>query len=137
MKVIEQPIGVGEAFWRPYKRIGRMFTEQIQKFPGAHDQAVTTSASEGLTAVASTPAVAPAAPFDIAKFAGIFAALGLAVGAICTAFATLLASLFNLLLILFMAGTGYLWSEGHLTRGWDRIQTTLPSTSDPATPVPS
>lgn len=95
VRVIEQPIGVGEAFWRPYKRIGRLIAEQVEKFAGARDQAVTAGVGEHLTAVA-TPAPAAAAPFDIGKFAGIFAAVGLAVGAIGTALATVLASLLSL-----------------------------------------
>ena len=97
-KIVEQPIGVGEAFWRPYKRIARMVSEQIEKFAGERDKAVDETAGKGLAEAATAgPAAAPAASgFDIAKFAGIFAALGLAVGAIGTALATVLASLFNL-----------------------------------------
>ena len=98
VKLVEQPISVGEAFWRPYKRIARMVSEQIEKFAGARDKAVDEAAGQGLAEAAKGPAAAaPPAGFDIAKFAGIFAALGLAVGAIGTALATVLASLLKLL----------------------------------------
>ncbi|UHD18299.1 hypothetical protein [Thiocapsa bogorovii] len=97
-KIVEQPISVGEAFWRPYKRTARMVSEQIEKLAGARDKAVDDAAGKRLTeATAASPAAAPAVSgFDIAKFAGIFAALGLAVGAIGTALATVLASLLKL-----------------------------------------
>lgn len=98
VKLVEQPISVGEAFWRPYKRISRMVSEQIEKFAGERDKAVDEAAGKGIAEAAKGPAAAaPAAGFDIGKFAGIFAALGLAVGAIGTALATVLASLLKLL----------------------------------------
>lgn len=98
IKILEQPISVGEAFWRPYKRIARMVSEQIEKFAGDRDKAVDGAALQGITVVSAQGPSAVAAPggFDIAKFAGIFAALGLAVGAIGTALATVIASLLKL-----------------------------------------
>jgi hypothetical protein len=102
VKIIDHPISVSQAFWAPYKRIGRMISEQIEKFAAAKDKAVDSKAGAGIAAVAGKPAgppappVAPAAPappppplpFDVGKFAGIFAALGLAVGAMGTAVAS-------------------------------------------------
>lgn len=96
VRMIENPISVSEAFWSPYKRIGRLISTQLEKFATARDKAVeeksTATVAEMATKASSAkPAEkAPAAPFDIAKFAGIFAAVGLAVGAVGTAIATVI-----------------------------------------------
>ncbi|BCU07779.1 hypothetical protein [Allochromatium tepidum] len=101
VKIVEHPISAGQAFWSPYKRLGRMISQQIEKFAGARDKAVDTGAEQGVTTLA-TKAQEPSAggpapaPFDIAKFAGIFAAIGLAVGAIGTALASVMTGLLSL-----------------------------------------
>lgn len=94
VRMVEHPISVAEAFWSPYKRLARLIANQLEKFASARDKAVEAKASEAVGQVAkeAKPGDKPAAPFDIAKFAGIFAALGLALGAVGTAIATLLAS---------------------------------------------
>ncbi len=98
VKIIDHPISVSQAFWAPYKRIGRMIGEQIEKFVTVKEKAVDSKAVAGIAAVAAKPALAPAPstpvppaplPFDVGKFAGIFAALGLAVGAMGTAVASI------------------------------------------------
>ncbi len=102
VKVVEAPISVRQAFWSPYKRIGRMIGDQIQKFAAARDKAVDAKAAAGVAeagAKVEAPAAAPAAPpapFDIAKFAGIFAAIGLALGALGTALAAVVSGLLSL-----------------------------------------
>lgn len=99
-RVVENPISVREAFWRPYKRIARMIGDQIRKFAAARDQAVEARAaqqvSQGAAAVEQGKPTATAQAFDIAKFAGVFAAIGLALGAIGTALAALVAGLMQL-----------------------------------------
>ena len=103
VKVVEAPISVRQAFWSPYKRIGRMIGDQIQKFAAARDQAVDAKAAAGVAeagakvgAPAAAAPAAPAAPFDIAKFAGIFAAIGLALGALGTALAAVVSGFLSL-----------------------------------------
>jgi hypothetical protein len=94
VRMIENPISVGEAFWSPYKRVGRMIASQLEKFASARDKAVETKAASTVTDVVKEQKVADkpvVPPFDIAKFAGIFAAMGLAIGALGTAIATVLA----------------------------------------------
>ena len=90
VRVIEHPISIRQAFWSPYKRIGRMINDQISKFATARDKAVTDKAGAGIAdaghKVEAGKAAAPP-PFDVGKFAGIFAAIGLAIGAIGTAIA--------------------------------------------------
>jgi len=87
IKVVEQPISIRQAFWSPYKRVAKMVESQIEKFASARDKAVTDQASAGVAdASKKVEAPKPATPqqqaFDVAKFAGIFAAIGLALGAI-------------------------------------------------------
>jgi hypothetical protein len=98
VKLVEHPISIAQAFWSPYKRIGRMVSQQIEKFASAQDKAVEDNAAKGigdLSTQAQSGKAAPA-PFDIGKFAGIFAAIGLAVGAIGTALAAVLTGLLSL-----------------------------------------
>ncbi len=81
VKVLENAISVREAFWSPYRRTATLISEQIQKLAADKDSQLLAKAG------ASLEAGTAAAPFDIAKFAGIFAAIGLAVGALGTALA--------------------------------------------------
>jgi len=98
VKVVEAPISVRQAFWSPYKRVGRMIGDQIQKFAASRDKAVEDKAAAGVAgagAKVEAPAPAPQA-FDIAKFAGIFAAIGLALGALGTALAAVVTGFLSL-----------------------------------------
>lgn len=100
VKLIEHPISIREAFWSPYRQIAKMIHDQIEKVAGAHQKQVLDKASTGVAGAAATaeaaapPAAAP--PFDVAKFAGIFAAIGLAIGAIGTAIASVLTGFLSL-----------------------------------------
>lgn len=94
VRMIENPISVAEAFWSPYKRLGRMIASQLEKLASAREKEVEAKSVAAIEKTAETakPTEAkatPAAPFDIAKFAGIFAAMGLAIGALGTALATI------------------------------------------------
>ena len=101
IRLVEHPISVREAFWTPYRRIGKMISDQMQKMAASRDKAMEEKAAAGVGSAATkvetaapAPAGAPATPpvpFDIAKFAGIFAAIGLAIGAIGTALAAVAA----------------------------------------------
>lgn len=99
-RIIDQPISVRQAFWGPYKRIARMIAEQIAKFAGDRDKAIEAKSTQGVADLGTTAdagkAAAPAAPFDIGKFAGIFAAAGLAIGAIGTVLAAVLSGFLGL-----------------------------------------
>jgi hypothetical protein len=101
VKVIEHPISIRQAFWSPYKKIARMIGNQIEKFASARDKAATDKASAGIVEtgqkVDAGKAAVPAPPFDVAKFAGIFAAIGLALGAIGTALAAVFTGFLKLL----------------------------------------
>ena len=78
-RVVENPISVGDAIWAPYRKVARFVSEKIDKAAADKD----ADAMAKLTAVTeSKPAEAAKQPFDIAKYAGIFAAVGMALGAI-------------------------------------------------------
>jgi hypothetical protein len=92
IKIIDHPISVSQAFWAPYKRIARMISEQLEKFATAKDKAVEAKSGASIAAVVvnpEKPPPPPPPPFDIGKFAGIFAAIGLAFGAMATAAASI------------------------------------------------
>ena len=99
VKVIEHPISIRQAFWSPYKRMGKMIGNQIHKFASAREKAVTDKAEAGIaTAAHKAEAAKPAPPpFDVGKFAGIFAAIGLALGALGTALAAIFTGFLKLL----------------------------------------
>lgn len=100
-QIVSNPISIREAFFTPYQRIGRMISDQIQKFAAAKDKDLEAKSAAGVggaAKIAETPApkAAAPAPFDVAKFAGIFAAIGLAIGAIGTALASVVTSFLGL-----------------------------------------
>ena len=98
-KIIDNPISVGQAFFTPYRKFGNWVTDKISKSAEEKESkqfdnmtAKADTASTDLTAKAADgkpadPAAAPKPAFDIAKFAGIFAAIGLAIGALGVALA--------------------------------------------------
>lgn len=101
VRIVEHPISIRQAFWAPYKRIARMIGEQFHKIAAARSRAAEERRALSMIAAGEKAAVGqqlpPAPPpFDIAKFAGIFAAIGLAVGAIGATLASLLAGIFRL-----------------------------------------
>lgn len=104
-KIVEHPISIREAFWTPYRKLGRFIGEQMHKFAGSKTEAMDKQLAAGVeakaAAVTAPPPATPAppaapAPFDIAKFAGIFAAIGLALGALGTALAAIVTGFLGL-----------------------------------------
>lgn len=107
IKIVEHPISLRQAFWSPYKRLARMVSDLAQKAASSKskeaDDRMALAATQGAKAATptatSTPpqaAPAPATAFDVGKFAGIFAAIGLALGALGTALASVMVGLFAL-----------------------------------------
>lgn len=88
-KIVDNPISIGQAFWSPYRRISVWIENLINKRAADKDSKMMADATDKLSAIPETKpadgAAAPAPAFDIAKFAGIFAALGMALGMIGTA----------------------------------------------------
>ena len=83
--IVDNPISVRQAFWAPYKKVARMINDRIDKSAAQKNE----KSMAGLTEATSTAAEgkAPAVPFDIAKFAGIFAAITMGVGLVGAALA--------------------------------------------------
>ncbi|EJW93212.1 hypothetical protein, membrane, partial [gut metagenome] len=92
-KIIENPISIAQAFWSPYKRMAVAIENLINKNAAEKDAKLMKEATAKINEVPkATPESTPKSevqPFDIGKFAGIFAALGMAVGMIGTALASL------------------------------------------------
>jgi hypothetical protein len=116
-KILDNPISIRQAFWSPYKKFSKFIGKQIEKLAASKEAEVDAATTEGiekttdkvntgLTASVKSPseitpaqvpvAAQPPAPFDIGKFAGIFAALSLAIGAIGSVLISALAGFFEL-----------------------------------------
>lgn len=131
-KVVDNPISVAQAFWSPYRRMAKAIENLISKNAADKDAKMMADANAKINAAPATlPAAAPdgkpaaAPPFDIAKVAGIFAAVGVAVGMIGTALSGLLKGLFALkwwqLLIVF-AGIMLLISGPAMVMAWLKLR---------------
>lgn len=95
--VVEHPIGLGQAFWAPYRQFGRFVSDQLEKFAAGKAKSTQDQMSSAAqnAAKTATEGVTPP-PFDPARAAGILAAIGLGVGALGTAIATLLRGVMDL-----------------------------------------
>ena len=108
VNIIDNPISIRQAFWSPYKKLSRFISKQIEKMAASKEKTMEeknmgkieqgiTNADASLTATAtataapaptttspapSAPPAQAAQPFDIGKFAGIFAAISIALSAI-------------------------------------------------------
>lgn len=114
IRIVEHPISIRQAIFAPYKRVAKMIGEQVEKIAASRDKALTDKAAANIAATSKTletgptpppaapPAAAPAgtqpAPdhFDAAKYAGVFAAFGLAIGAIGSALASVASGFLHL-----------------------------------------
>lgn len=92
-KIIDNPISIAQSFWSPYRRMAKAVENLINKSAADKDAKMMSNATAKINAAPAATAASdakPAAPpFDIAKFAGIFAAIGMAVGMIGTALVSL------------------------------------------------
>ena len=85
-KIIENPISIRQAFWTPYRKMAKWVEDKINKSAAEKD----AKAFDDMTAkadAAADPNAEKKPAFDIAKFAGIFAAIGMALGMIGSALA--------------------------------------------------
>lgn len=99
-KIVDNPINISQSFWSPYRRMATAIENLINKSAADKDSKIMAKATAEINAAPNktiddkTAAATP--PFDIAKFAGIFAAIGMAVGMIGTALASIFKGLFAL-----------------------------------------
>lgn len=101
-KVVDNPVSISQAFWAPYRKAWEFCVGILNKSAADKDAKINADLQAKVqTAAAKTPGAADAAKtdkqqaFDIAKFAGIFAALGMAIGYIGSAFTKIIAGIQN------------------------------------------
>ncbi len=131
-KVVDNPISVGQAFWSPYRKMAKTVENLITKSAADKDAKIMNDATAKINAAPTAvpaagtdPKAAPAPPFDIAKFAGIFAAFGMALGMIGTALAALAKGVFALKwwqLLLAFAGILLLISGPAMVLAWLKLR---------------
>lgn len=135
-KIIDNPISVAQAFWSPYRRMSTAIENLINKSAAEKDAKIMADATAKINAAPAAVPAAPAAggdaaakpatpPFDIAKFAGIFAAIGMAVGMIGTALTALAEGIFALKwwqLLLSFAGILLLISGPAMVMAWMKLR---------------
>ena len=90
VKIIDNPISIGQAFWSPYRKLGEWVSGLITKSAAEKEKKSFADMTAKLQTPPATGQAAQPAPFDVAKFAGIFAAVGLAIGSIGTFLTSLL-----------------------------------------------
>ena len=84
VKIIDNPISIGQAFWSPYRKLGEWVSGLITKSAAEKEKKSFADMTAKLQTPPAAGQTAQPAPFDIAKFAGIFAAIGMAIGALGT-----------------------------------------------------
>lgn len=102
-KIVDNPISIKQAFWAPYRKVWEFCVGLINKSAADKDAKISADLQAKVqSAAASTPATPDAAAktdkpqaFDIAKFAGIFAAFGMAIGYIGSFFTALATGIKN------------------------------------------
>jgi hypothetical protein len=94
-KIVDNPISIRQAFWSPYKKLVRMIEEQIAKRAAAADAEANAGLAKTAEVAANADKARPAEPAKVDV--GAVAAMGVAFGAIGTAFATIAGYLSGLL----------------------------------------
>jgi len=91
VKVVEAPISLREAFWSPWRKIGGMIGAQINKVLAAKEAAAQEAASKSIDGTSAPAPPKPAeTPASGAALASAVAAVGIALGFLSTAVATLM-----------------------------------------------
>jgi hypothetical protein len=103
VRILDHSISIRQAFWSPYKKLSKFISDQLQKMAAskaaASEEKLIKAAVESSTPIAAgttPPPPTPKPPFDVGKFAGIFAAIGLALGAIGGILASLVSGILGL-----------------------------------------
>ena len=80
--IVDNPISLRQAFWAPYKKVAKWISDKVDKSAAEKESKSTASltASADSATSGNAPGAAIQSNFDIAKFAGIFAAIGMALG---------------------------------------------------------
>ncbi len=127
-KIIDNPISISQAFWSPYRRMAQAVENFINKSAADKDAKIMEEANKKITEAPAVDATDPktaAPPFDIAKFAGIFAAIGMALGMIGTFLVSLAHGFISLTwwqMILVFAGIILLISGPAMVMAWMKLR---------------
>lgn len=131
-KVVDNPVSISQAFWAPYRKAWEFCVGIINKSAADKDAKINADLQAKVkTAAATTPSAADAAKtdkqqaFDIAKFAGIFAALGMAMGYIGTFLTSIVTGIQNtppLDLILILLGLMLVISGPSCFIAWTKLR---------------
>lgn len=127
VRIVDNPISIRQAFWSPYKKLSKAISEGLQKFAAsrassAEGQMIKTVVENGKEVVNVAP---PKPPFDVGKFAGIFAAIGLAIGAIGGILASVIGGVLSLKfwqIPLALAGLLLLVSGPAMVMAWFKLK---------------
>ena len=92
-RIVDNPISIRQAFWSPYRRFWEFCKNLINKSATEKDSKIMADLQQKALDAAAKP---KKEAFDIAKFAGIFAALGMAIGFISQALVALVAGISRL-----------------------------------------
>ena len=129
-KIIDNPINISQSFWSPYRRMSTAIENLINKSAADKDAKMMANATANINAAPTktaeeAKAAAATPPFDIAKFAGIFAAIGMALGMIGTALASIFKGLFALTwwqLIMLFIGIILVISGPAMVMAWMKLR---------------
>ncbi|MBQ8760579.1 MAG: hypothetical protein IJZ06_04055 [Bacteroidales bacterium] len=129
-KIVDNPINISQSFWSPYRRMATAIENLINKSAAEKDAKMMANATANINAAptktaADAKAAAATPPFDIAKVAGIFAAIGMAFGMIGTALASIFKGLFALKwwqLIMLFVGIIILISGPAMVMAWLKLR---------------
>jgi hypothetical protein len=129
-KIIDNPINISQSFWSPYRRMATAIENLVNKSAADKDNKMMAKATANINAAPTktaeeAKAAVAAPPFDIAKFAGIFAAIGMAVGMIGTALASIFKGLFALnwwQIIMLFVGIMLLISGPAMVMAWMKLR---------------
>lgn len=90
-KIVDNPVSISQAFWSPYRKVWEFCVGLINKSASDKEAKISSSLQEKVALAASASDKADPSKkqqaFDIARFAGIFAAFGMALGFIGQALA--------------------------------------------------
>lgn len=81
VRIIDNPIGVREAFFMPYVRVGRFIGTQLEKWALTRDKEMQKQMETGIESLGDSPDQKKSS-FGVAGIAGMVAAGGIALGAI-------------------------------------------------------
>ncbi|MBP9990178.1 MAG: hypothetical protein KBT45_01955 [Bacteroidales bacterium] len=106
-KIVDNPISIRQAFFSPYRKLANFITDKVNKSAAEKEaksmQNLTAKTDSAMTSAQNPDGTKPAEgvkSFDIAKFAGIFAAIGMGLGMIGAAVMKIINPWYNVLLLL-------------------------------------